>query len=94
MLKSCKEFIHNFLKEGRIMTASKRKILLLFLSSFVGVLLVHLASTLPFYVIISGEIAGNGTGGIPYASFLARAVRFAACSAGWSGGRGGILTAL
>ena len=62
------------------MTASKRKILLLFLSSFVGVLLVHLASTLPFYVIISGEIAGNGTGGIPYASFLARAVRFAACA--------------
>lgn len=62
------------------MTASKRKILLLFLSSFVGVLLVHLASTLPFYVIISGEIAGNETGGIPYASFLARAVRFAACA--------------
>ncbi len=62
------------------MTASKRKILLLFLSSFVGVLLVHLASTLPFYVIISGEIAGNETEGIPYVSFLARAVRFAACA--------------
>ncbi len=62
------------------MTTSKRKLLILLLSSFTGILLIYLISTLPFYVIVRGQIAGNRVWYIEYGDFIARGVRFAACA--------------
>lgn len=53
----------------------------LFSSILIGVLLIHVVSAVPFYMIISREIEAGAAVGIPYAYIASRLIRFIICIA-------------
>lgn len=53
----------------------------LFSGIVIGVLLIHAASAVPFYLVISGELGTDPPHGVPYAYIALRLLRFALCLA-------------